>query len=87
MPLAARAPTALSWPAPTKATRRYVVPQVRDAEIAAIHLYCMNYRFRSETLDMVSLSAALDWERTFTWSLSLAAFDDKAELQEFEVGA
>ena len=27
---------------------------------------------------------ASDWEPTFTWSLTLAAFDDKAELQEFE---
>ena len=25
-----------------------------------------------------------DWQPTFTWSLSLAAFDDKAEIQEFE---
>ena len=27
---------------------------------------------------------ASDWDLTFTWSLSLAAFDDKAELQEFD---
>ena len=28
-----------------------------------------------------------DWEPTFTWSLSLAAFDDKAELQCLKLGA
>ena len=32
-------------------------------------------------------TAASDTEPTFTWSLSLAAFDDKAELQESELTA
>ena len=28
-----------------------------------------------------------DWDPTFNWNRSLAAFDDKAELQEFEPSA